>query len=179
MYYSSVLASLFVAGVIGKPIADPAVDYDVKVVKVTKTITMSGDATPEPHYKIDSDREHNFEHNFDFDFQRDDESSIFIPEPAPIPEVIESEPVPLPEVPESDFSFEPVEEAEPVEDSEPSQNEGSSSVSGSPDGDFQDKVLYHHDIHRVNHSASGISWSDTLASIAQETAERCIYEHDT
>lgn len=169
MRYSSVLASLFVAGVIGKPIADPAVDYDVKVVKVTKTITISGDATPEPQFKLDSDHEH----NYGFDLQRADGPSFFIPEPAPIPDVIDSEPVPLPKVPDSDFS------SEPIEEDEPPQNEGSSSVSGSPDGDFQSRVLYHHDIHRVNHSASGISWSDTLASIAQETAERCIYEHDT
>ena len=157
MRYSLVLASVFVAGVIGKPIADPAIDYDVKIVKVTKTVIVSGDATPEPELFLDSAPK----------------PGMFIPEPAPIPWVIESEPVPLPEI------TEPESDSDSTEDTSEAPQDGGSSVSGSPDGDFQERVLYHHDIHRVNHSASGIAWSDTLASIAQETAGRCVYGHDT
>ena len=163
MRYSSVLATLLVAGVIGKPVADPAIDYDIKYVRVTKTVVVSGDATPEPEYF------------FDYDHGSDSKSpGMFIPEPAPVPEVIDSEPVPLPEIAEPDFDS----ESQPEDDFEAPQG-GSSSVSGSPDGDFQSKVIYHHNIHRKNHTSEDLNWSEALASIALQTAQKCVYEHDT
>lgn len=46
-------------------------------------------------------------------------------------------------------------------------------------GDYQSTVLYHHNIHRANHSADALSWDPTLASYAQQVAARCTFEHDT
>ncbi|KIY53243.1 PR-1-like protein, partial [Fistulina hepatica ATCC 64428] len=45
--------------------------------------------------------------------------------------------------------------------------------------DYETVVLYQHNIHRANHSASDFVWNSTLASIAQEIGETCIYEHNT
>lgn len=44
---------------------------------------------------------------------------------------------------------------------------------------YQHAILYNHNIHRSNHSASSLTWSDTLQASAQKLAARCVYEHDT
>ena len=157
MRYSSVLASLFVAGVIGTPVADPAIDYEIKYVEITTTITVSGNPTPEA------------QPNFDF-------GPEYAPEPIYIPNVYmpeqDSQPDQQPEPqPEQDF--------EEVTQDEAPQQDSSRPSAGSPDGDFQSKVLHHHDIHRRNHSAEPLIWSDALASFALQTAQTCVYDHDT
>ncbi|BCR86364.1 CAP domain-containing protein [Aspergillus chevalieri] len=44
---------------------------------------------------------------------------------------------------------------------------------------YQQAILYHHNIHRSNHSANSLTWSDNLQASAQKLAARCVYEHDT
>lgn len=46
-------------------------------------------------------------------------------------------------------------------------------------GDYQSKILYHHNIHRANHSADALSWDPTLASYAQQVAASCNFVHNT
>lgn len=48
-----------------------------------------------------------------------------------------------------------------------------------PANKYQETLLYNHNIHRSNHSASSLGWSDSLASSAQKLAARCVYKHDT
>ena len=38
-------------------------------------------------------------------------------------------------------------------------------------------VLLHHNKHRANHSASDLTWNQTLAGYAQTVAESCVYAH--
>ncbi|KAI9813974.1 MAG: hypothetical protein M1827_003438 [Pycnora praestabilis] len=45
--------------------------------------------------------------------------------------------------------------------------------------DYVSQALYHHNVHRANHSASDLTWDDGLASIAAGTAASCVYAHDT
>lgn len=40
-------------------------------------------------------------------------------------------------------------------------------------------ILRHHDVHRANHSAPALAWSDSLAGTAQSIAETCIFQHNT
>ncbi|TLD24901.1 hypothetical protein PspLS_05936 [Pyricularia sp. CBS 133598] len=40
-------------------------------------------------------------------------------------------------------------------------------------------ILRHHNIHRANHSAPALAWSDSLAGTAQSIAETYIFEHNT
>ena len=44
--------------------------------------------------------------------------------------------------------------------------------------DYKDQCLTHHNIHRTNHSAPALTWSDSLASTAQKIASSCKFEHD-
>ena len=43
---------------------------------------------------------------------------------------------------------------------------------------YQAAVLAHHNVHRTNHSAPAIQWSDSLAQIAADEAAVCIYAHN-
>lgn len=45
--------------------------------------------------------------------------------------------------------------------------------------DYAGKCVYHHNLHRANHSVADIEWDEGLASIAQAIAESCVYAHNT
>ncbi|KAK4937904.1 hypothetical protein LTR10_021545 [Elasticomyces elasticus] len=45
------------------------------------------------------------------------------------------------------------------------------------EADYVDAILLHHNVHRANHSASTMVWSDAMATIAQTIADTCIYGH--
>lgn len=44
---------------------------------------------------------------------------------------------------------------------------------------YQESILHYHNLHRSDHSASGLTWSDDLAGAANTLATRCEYGHDT
>ncbi|RAL16846.1 CAP domain-containing protein [Aspergillus homomorphus CBS 101889] len=44
---------------------------------------------------------------------------------------------------------------------------------------YQSTVLYNHNVHRSNHSASSLDWDSALESSAYTLAAKCVYEHDT
>ncbi|KAI0149487.1 CAP domain-containing protein [Xylariaceae sp. FL1272] len=44
--------------------------------------------------------------------------------------------------------------------------------------DFISKALYHHNIHRSNHSAPALVWNQTIADYAATTAAKCVFAHD-
>lgn len=48
-----------------------------------------------------------------------------------------------------------------------------------PGEDFIQNSLYHHNVHRHNHSAPDVTWSESLASAAQQLANSCNYGHNT
>ncbi|KAI0118279.1 CAP domain-containing protein [Nemania sp. FL0031] len=53
------------------------------------------------------------------------------------------------------------------------------SDAGSADGDsFQSTALYHHNIHRSNHSSPEMSWNSEIAGYAANTAKTCVFAHD-
>lgn len=47
------------------------------------------------------------------------------------------------------------------------------------DQNFQSQVLYHHNIHRANHSAPDVQWDDSLAQTALKIAQTCVYGHSS
>jgi len=57
--------------------------------------------------------------------------------------------------------------------------QGGSPSYGNPGDDFVQNSLYHHNVHRANHSAPDVSWSESLASSAQQLANSCNYGHNT
>ncbi len=44
--------------------------------------------------------------------------------------------------------------------------------------DYASTAVYHHNIHRANHSAPDVTWDDTLAGYALATAQTCVFAHD-
>ncbi|KAM3422757.1 hypothetical protein BST61_g241 [Cercospora zeina] len=51
-------------------------------------------------------------------------------------------------------------------------------TSGPPSGTYADLCLKSHNLHRNNHSAPLLTWSDSLAATAQKIADTCIYAHN-
>lgn len=49
---------------------------------------------------------------------------------------------------------------------------------GSPPTDYNSAVVYSHNLHRANHSAPDVKWSDELYDCALTVAKSCRYEHD-
>ena len=50
---------------------------------------------------------------------------------------------------------------------------------GAAPTDYAGQCVYHHNLHRANHSVADIEWDEGLASIAQTIAESCVYAHNT
>nr|POF17733.1 putative pathogenesis-related protein [Quercus suber] len=61
----------------------------------------------------------------------------------------------------------------------PSPSADSTSESSAKPTSYEEIAVYHHNIHRANHSAPDIAWSDDLASTAATIAASCVYAHDT
>jgi hypothetical protein len=55
----------------------------------------------------------------------------------------------------------------------------SAAAAATPTNAYQESILYNHNVHRSNHSASSVTWSESLESSARTLAERCVYKHDT
>ena len=54
-----------------------------------------------------------------------------------------------------------------------------STQGGSPTPtDYASTAIYHHNIHRANHSAPNLEWSEEHASYAAQTAQKCKFAHD-
>jgi hypothetical protein len=92
--------------------------------------------------------------------------------PAPAPEPTTVEPAPAPPAPPAPATslieqFVPAPAPAPVKEAAPAAPT-----------DYQSTILYHHNIHRANHSAADLSWGDSYAGYALETAQKCKFEHD-
>jgi uncharacterized protein YkwD len=44
---------------------------------------------------------------------------------------------------------------------------------------YAQPILDQHNNHRMNHSVPALTWSDSMASIAQSIAASCVYAHNT
>lgn len=77
----------------------------------------------------------------------------------------------------------PVSSAAPATSQAPSG--GNSHVTGTAEGDltsgpdYENMVLFHHNVHRANHSADALTWNQTLADSAYALAELCEFRHNS
>ena len=79
--------------------------------------------------------------------------------------------------------------AAPVSSAAPATSQasysGNSHVTGTAEGDltsgtdYQNMVLFHHNIHRANHSADALTWNQTLADSAYALASGCVFKHNS
>lgn len=44
-------------------------------------------------------------------------------------------------------------------------------------GNMKEAAIYHHNLHRSNHSAPAMSWKDDIADAAQVAADSCVFAH--
>lgn len=112
------------------------------------------------------------------------------PTPTPTPEPVVETPTPTP-TPEAPATTQAPQQAvvvtKPVESSTPvqaaptvEQTTAAATVAASPaSGDYKSVVLYHHNVHRTNHSAPALTYDDTLAGYAAQLAKTCVFKHDT
>ncbi|KAF2755014.1 PR-1-like protein [Pseudovirgaria hyperparasitica] len=99
------------------------------------------------------------------------------PSPAPAPEPTHGYQAPAPE-PNHGYSA----PAPPAPAPTPSAAAPKPSSAPSPPNEgasYQDKVLYQHNVHRANHSATDLVWNQTLADAANAYAQKCIWGHFT
>lgn len=105
--------------------------------------------------------------------------STISPDPAP-------EPVPAPVVEAAPVVVEPTPAPEPepvvVESPAPApvavEEEKPAEVAAPSDDSMESAALYHHNIHRQNHSAPALEWGSKYAGYAAESAAKCVFEHD-
>ncbi|KAL2022994.1 hypothetical protein VTK56DRAFT_4209 [Thermocarpiscus australiensis] len=95
------------------------------------------------------------------------------PEPAPQPAPSPS-PSPSPEPAPSPAPV--VEAAKPSSAPAPAPT---TEPAPSQPSDYASTALYHHNVHRYNHSASALEWSEEHAQYAATLAARCVFAHDT
>lgn len=55
----------------------------------------------------------------------------------------------------------------------------SAAASSGDAGSYGQPILDQHNNHRANHSVPALTWSDDMASCAQEIASSCVYAHNT
>ena len=79
--------------------------------------------------------------------------------------------------------------AAPVSSAAPATSQatssGNSHVTGTAEGDitsgldYENMVLFHHNVHRANHSADALTWNQTLVDSAYALASHCVFQHNS
>lgn len=160
---STLVAAAFAAGALAVPFNEKRANapqgyggnvetaYDVVYVTNVVTVTANGDA---PAYTPEA-KHYGHKHK------------------KPVTTTQEAAPVYTPET-----TYEaPASTYEAPAESSPSSSP--STPAGPASDSYADTCLYHHNLHRANHSAPALTWSDSLAATAQKIADSCVYAHDT
>ncbi|KAL9027082.1 MAG: hypothetical protein Q9196_004348 [Gyalolechia fulgens] len=103
------------------------------------------------------------------------------PSPAAIAPVPEKSVVPVAEQPATSLAA--ALSPQPLANSGSNPGSSSAPISSADNLDttsdvYKALVLEHHNIHRANHSADDLTWDDTLATYAEQSAKTCVWEHN-
>jgi len=200
---SATIAAAFVAGAIAVPHQKRGVVTDVDVVYVTDIVTVTGGAATSsvavaPETTTATSTRSHYGHHWPFSWSSAWASTWTVESSSA--EATSTDVAPSSSAAPSSYaapssSAAPVSSAEststyvaPTSSSAPSSTwaESSSSVASSTTSaaasasptDYQGFVVYHHNLHRQNHSAPLIEWDDDLASTAATIASSCVYAHN-
>ncbi|WEW55857.1 hypothetical protein PRK78_001290 [Emydomyces testavorans] len=154
MHYSSLVAALCVGGVLASPIEKREYVTDLTIVTKTVYVTADAEATPAPAANGLP------RWSWKINYPPTQPTSEAPPPPPPSTEAPPPPPEPTHDAPPPPAKTQP-------ESAPPSNN------------DYKGTVLYHHNIHRSNHSAEALTWDDNLESSARQLAETCVYGHNT
>lgn len=166
----------FAAGALAVPYKrDVITNYDVVYVTDVVTVT-AGQATPTPQVFSHFHHAHAHPHSTTVIEQvsTEAESTYQAPPPSSTPST-SSTPVAEPVTTQQPTST----YVAPTTSSSAAQVYTSTSAAAAAPTSYQDICVYHHNLHRSNHSAPDVAWSDDLASSAQQIAESCVYAHNT
>ncbi|KAK3396250.1 CAP domain-containing protein [Sordaria brevicollis] len=114
-------------------------------------------------------------------------SSVVVVAPPPAPETTSSTVIFVPvssstKQPEPEPTTAPVVVAPPPATTSAQQEPAATTKVDAPaapaSSNYADTLLYHHNIHRSNHSAGALSWGETYAKYAQQAAAACKFQHD-
>jgi uncharacterized protein YkwD len=100
---------------------------------------------------------------------------VVVPAPAPVttytPPAVVTTPA---EVPSPIVAAAPTTYAAP----EPTPTPAAAAPSAPSDDSYEGTVLYHHNVHRANHSAPDVTYNDEIAGYAAQVAKSCKFAHD-
>ncbi|MCJ1363956.1 hypothetical protein MMC16_003065 [Acarospora aff. strigata] len=167
MRSSTLVSVLFAAGAFSSPVVQKR-DYvtEVEIVTVVNYVTegfvMPAEATSTAVASV-SHRRHRHSSAVT--------TTSEAPAPAPSSEAPVSAPSPSSEAPAPASSSEAPAPA--------SSSEAPAAAKAPAGNDYNSLALYHHNIHRANHSADALTWDENLASYAQQAAASCKYAHNT
>ena len=184
---SAVLAAALAAGALAVPHQkrDVVTDVDTNVVYVTDVVTVTGGApqatttaaSAAQHY---GGGKHKWHWTWTSEWTSEATSTEAPTTEAPPPSSTTTEapaPTSTTEAPAPTSTEETSTWSSPSPKStEQPTNTGSS---GSTPTSYQEITVYHHNLHRQNHSAPNIEWSDSLAQSAATIAASCVYAHNT
>ncbi|KAK5172605.1 uncharacterized protein LTR77_002725 [Saxophila tyrrhenica] len=170
---SAILAAAFAASAIAVPFAakrDVVVNTNTEVVYVTEYYTVTGGAapaTPTPEAKAAAAPKKHWGHKPHWWGGHKPNKGHTTQQPATTAPQATWEPAPTKTKTKS---------PEPPAETSAASAPPSSSP---PTSGYSDKVIWHHNVHRTNHSAPDIEWDAGLAATALKIAQTCSYEHNT
>lgn len=176
---SAILAGAFAAGVIAVPHGHKHkrdVVTDVDVVYVTDIVTVTAGSEPTSVSSVDSNQQwggSSWWGHWSWSEETSSAPSAAQPTTTSV----------APSTPSTTSTWiAPTTSAAPSSTAAASSSSAPSSTDSGSTGvpsTYAQKVLLSHNVHRANHSASNLAWSDSLASSAQTIAESCVYAHNT
>lgn len=156
---SSLAIAALAAGALAIPFANHEkrgiVNTAYDVVYVTDVVTVTGDGSPKPAKQTPANAPQHYGHHNGHS-------------PAVYTTVTSS----------SSSSPPPVYKAPATYAASKPKSTPSNPTGAAPTG-YNDLVVYHHNLHRANHSCPDVEWSDDLYSSALEIAQSCVYAHNT
>ena len=161
---SAIIAAAFAIGALAVPHQkrDMVTNTEYEVVYVTdiQTVTAGGDKAIEtPEQKHNGHRHGGF-HGWGHPNGYTTEAA---PPPAPTTTTIQTRnPAPS-----------------PAPSPSPSPSAGGTPPSAPGGSGYSDIAVYHHNLHRSNHSAPDVAWDSALESTAAKIAATCVYAHNT
>ncbi|KAI5922258.1 CAP domain-containing protein [Camillea tinctor] len=148
-------------------VASPLMETTYVMEYYTVTVTGSGNAEPTPELR----------NNYQAAEQpSQDVTVVYVTEQAPAPEPTTA---PSVVIVTATYNAQPTTESpspSPVYSS--TKTAAAAEPSGPAPEDFQGASVYHHNIHRANHSSVEVTWNDEIAGYAQLTANTCKFAHD-
>lgn len=171
---TSLTLAAFAAGALAVPYKRDVVT-NVNVVYVTDVVTVTAGQEPAaPVTKAEHYGHHNWATTTVIETTSTQAPATYVaPSPSSTSEAAPVYQAPAPSTYEAPA---PVSSAAPAKEYSPPTT--SSSAAAAPT-DYKGIAVYHHNLHRSNHSAPDLEWDDGLASSAQIIAETCVYAHKT